>query len=181
MERYRFRQRTEVVPPYRMLNSIIGCLGYNWTLSIYPFQDINRQICGRRRSHSYDPLSLINIIVNRPINRYVRLVKRADGSSTTSLFHYFVTLMHCRSGEVRGLFNPCHLSFLLFLLVSLRFFFFFFLVLVLFFYFYFYTRLLLVYFISPFLTVSLIVLISTVWEKSGRINKCVCEEYDILN
>lgn len=122
MERYRFRQRTEVVPPYRMLNSIIGCLGYNWTLSIYPFQDINRQICGR--SHSYDPLSLINIIVNRPTNRYVRLVKRADGSSTTSLFHYFVTLMHCRSGEVRGLFNPCHLSFLLFLLVSLRFFFF---------------------------------------------------------
>lgn len=126
MERYRFRQRTEVVPPYRMLNSIIGCLGYNWRLSIYPFQDINRQICGRRRSHSYDPLSLINIIVNRPINRYVRLVKRADGSSTTSLFHYFVTLMHCRSGEVRGLFNPCHLSFLLFLLVSLRFFFLFF-------------------------------------------------------
>lgn len=45
IERYRFRQRTEVVPSYRMLNSIIGCLGYNWTLSIYPFRDINRQIC----------------------------------------------------------------------------------------------------------------------------------------
>lgn len=109
-----------------MLNSIIGCLGYNWTLSIHPFRDINRQICVDVDPHSYDPLSLINIIVNRPINRYVRMVKRADGSSTSSLFHYFVTLMHCRSGEVRGPFNPCHLSsFLLFLLVSLLVFFFF--------------------------------------------------------
>lgn len=108
-----------------MLNSIIGCLGYNWTLSIHPFRDINRQICVDVDPHSYDPLSLINIIVNRPINWYVRMVKRADGSSTSSLFHYFVTLMHCRSGEVRGPFNPCHLSsFLLFLLVSLLVFFF---------------------------------------------------------
>lgn len=167
-----------------MLNSIIGCLGYNWTLSIHPFRDINRQICVDVDPHSYDPLSLINIIVNRPINRYVRMVKRADGSSTSSLFHYFVTLMHCRSGEVRGPFNPCHLSsFLLFLLVSLLVFFFCFgfgfgfVFLFLFFD----TRLLLVYFISPFLTVSLIVLVSTVWGKSGRINKCVCEEDDILN
>ena len=110
-----------------MLNSIIGCLGYNWTLSIHPFRDINRQICVDVDPHSYDPLSLINIIVNRPINWYVRMVKRADGSSTSSLFHYFVTLMHCRSGEVRGPFNPCHLSlFLLFLLVSLLVFFFWF-------------------------------------------------------
>lgn len=65
-----------------------------------------------------------------------------------------------------------------------RFFFFLLLVLVLalfFLFLFFDTRLLLVYFISPFLTVSLIVLVSTVWGKSGRINKCVCEEDDILN
>lgn len=83
-----------------MLNSIIGCLGYNWTLSIHPFRDINRQICVDVDPHSYDPLSLINIIVNRPINRYVRMVKRADGSSTSS-FSSIISLLWCTVGVAR--------------------------------------------------------------------------------
>lgn len=83
-----------------MLNSIIGCLGYNWTLSIHPFRDINRQICVDVDPHSYDPLSLINIIVNRPINWYVRMVKRADGSSTSS-FSSIISLLWCTVGVAR--------------------------------------------------------------------------------
>lgn len=168
-----------------MLNSIIGCLGYNWTLSIHPFRDINRQICIDVDPHSYDPLSLINIIVNRPINQYVRMVKRADGSSTSS-FSSIISLLWCTVGVARLEGPSTHVIYRRFCcFFSFRFSFFFFgfgfgfgfVFLFLFFD----TRLLLVYFISPFLTVSLIVLVSTVWGKSGRINKCVCEEDDILN